>query len=87
MANHNGNTTAKNDIDELRDNAKHVVEQAQDKVGEIKDKVLSAKADVVTKGNDLLAQATKLIKDNPFAAVGVAFGVGYLLMRVTRIGR
>jgi ElaB/YqjD/DUF883 family membrane-anchored ribosome-binding protein len=84
MANQNPTTTAKNDIDGIRDSAKHLVEDAQDKVGEIKDKVLSAKDTAVSKGEDLLAQARNFIVDNPFAAVGAAFGIGYVFMRIFR---
>jgi ElaB/YqjD/DUF883 family membrane-anchored ribosome-binding protein len=54
-----------------------VVKQAED-----------AKDIVVDRGGDLVVALSKAIKKNPLAAVGIAFGVGYLAMRfVPLIGR
>jgi ElaB/YqjD/DUF883 family membrane-anchored ribosome-binding protein len=47
-------------------------------------KAIDAKDLVVHSGAGALNAVTKTIKDHPIAAVGVAFGFGYLAMRFVR---
>ena len=71
-------------MDNLKDKAKHLVEQGQEKAGELKDVLVGAKDKVMSKGSDLISSSRNLIVDNPFAAVGIAFGIGYVAMRIFR---
>ena len=79
--NKNGNTSG---LDSLKDNVKNLVDQGQEKVSAIKDRVIDVKEQAVTRGNALMDQATVYIKANPLKAVGIAFGIGYIGMRLFR---
>jgi ElaB/YqjD/DUF883 family membrane-anchored ribosome-binding protein len=71
-------------IDSLRDTMKGVVEQGSQKVDAIKTKVVEIKDQAVSRGGDLLSSTASLIKAHPIKSVAVAFGVGYLGMRLFR---
>jgi ElaB/YqjD/DUF883 family membrane-anchored ribosome-binding protein len=79
----NGNGTAA-PLDSIRDSVKGLVEQGHDKVNAIKDAASDLQHKVTDGGGKAIDNASKLIKDHPFAAVGIAFGVGYILMRMFR---
>jgi ElaB/YqjD/DUF883 family membrane-anchored ribosome-binding protein len=84
MAERNGTTTATSGVDSLKDSVKHLVEQGQDKVGELKTKFFDVKDRVMTEGSSLLSSSRAWIRDNPLMAIGIAFGVGYFGMRIFR---
>jgi ElaB/YqjD/DUF883 family membrane-anchored ribosome-binding protein len=87
MSERNGTSTtatASSSIDNLKDRVNHLVEQGQEKAGDIKNAIVDAKDKVVSTGSSFIASARNLIVDHPFAAVGVAFGVGYVAMRIFR---
>lgn len=71
-------------IDSLTDSVKGLVDQGQERVDALKTKVVDLKDEAMTRGNALLDGATDYIQANPFKAVGIAFGIGYLAMRVFR---
>ncbi len=71
-------------FDALKDKAKGIVEQGQEKVGELKTKVVEAKEQVMARGGAFLDRATAMIKANPLKSVAIAFGVGYIGMRIFR---
>ncbi len=83
----NGTTspaTPSGSIDNIKDSVKHLVEQGQEKAGAIKHALLDAKDKVVSTSSSFMTSTRNLITDNPFAAVGIAFGVGYVAMRIFR---
>lgn len=82
--NKNGTTGLDSLKDNVKDNVKNIVDQGQEKVAAIKDRVIDVKDQAVTKGNAVLDQATTFIKANPLKAVGIAFGIGYIGMRLFR---
>lgn len=71
-------------IDSLKETVKGLVDQGAHKVDAIKTKVIEAKDQAYTRGSDVLDRATLLIKAHPIKAVAVAFGAGYLGMRLFR---
>lgn len=83
--NGNGNTTAFDDkLDSIKESVKGLVDQGHEKVDAIKAKAIDVKDEAFTRGNALVDGATDLIKAHPFKAVGVAFAVGYIGMRLFR---
>ncbi len=89
MSNSNGKTpTATADFDERFDALKHSVRDltdlGRDKLGDLKDRAVDAKSHAFDEVGALIARAGKLIKQHPIAAVGIAFGIGYIAMRVMR---
>jgi ElaB/YqjD/DUF883 family membrane-anchored ribosome-binding protein len=79
----NGTTTStvQEDLDKtlasLRAAAKDIMDLGQHRVAAAKDKVVGS-------GMALFESARHLIAANPFAAIGIAFGVGFIAMRLLR---
>ena len=71
-------------LESLKEKAKDFVEQGSGKVEEIKHRVVDVKDKAVARGSAFLDQATDLIKANPLKSVAIAFGVGYIGMRLFR---
>jgi ElaB/YqjD/DUF883 family membrane-anchored ribosome-binding protein len=71
-------------LDNLKDKAKGFVDQGAEKVDEIKHRVVEVKEQAMAKGSAFLDRATTMIKANPLKSVAVAFGVGYIGMRIFR---
>jgi ElaB/YqjD/DUF883 family membrane-anchored ribosome-binding protein len=71
-------------IDTLKEKAKGFVDQGQEKVEQIKSRVVEVKDQAMAKGNAFLDRATEMIRANPLKSVAIAFGVGYIGMRLFR---
>ena len=71
-------------IDSIKEAVKGLVDQGAQKAEAIKTKVVEAKDQAFTRGTDVLDRATALIKTHPIKAVAVAFGAGYIGMRLFR---
>jgi ElaB/YqjD/DUF883 family membrane-anchored ribosome-binding protein len=71
-------------IDSLKDTVKGYVDQGAQKVDELKTKIVEAKDEAITRGNNLLDRAAEMVRAHPLRSVGIAFGAGYLLMRLFR---
>ena len=75
---------AKDQAQQLKEQVRDLVGAGQEKVDEIKTKVLDAKDKVVDKAGTMRTDLEGRIKSNPLAAVGIAFGIGYFAMRIFR---
>ena len=82
--NETGNNGMDGKIDSIKDSVKGFVETGHEKVDQIKAKAIDVKEQAMTRGNALLDQTCDLIKAHPLKSVGVAFGVGYIGMRLLR---
>ena len=82
--NGNGTTVAPHRLDSIRDSVKGLVDQGHDKVNAIKGKVVDLQSKAKDQGGKAFDKASELIKAHPFAAIGIAFGVGYIAMRLVR---
>ena len=81
----NGNANVMNEkLGAIKDKVKGLVDQGEEKVDQIKHKVIDVKDQAVTRGSAILDRAETFIKANPLKAVGIAFGFGYLGMRLIR---
>jgi ElaB/YqjD/DUF883 family membrane-anchored ribosome-binding protein len=74
-------------LDTLKGAVKGLVDQGVQKVDALKNKVVEAKQEAITRGSDILERVTDLIKAHPIKAVAIAFGAGYLGMRLFRFRR
>ena len=50
----------------------------------VANKAIGAKDLVVDSGSNALSAFTKVIKNRPIAAIGIAFGLGFVAMRLVR---
>src|SRR5438270_9072128 len=71
-------------VGELKENVRGLVEQGQDKVNELKTKVVEVKDQAMQRGGALLDSVRDNIKMHPLTSIGIAFGVGYFAMRIFR---
>lgn len=71
-------------IDALAANLKHLVEQMATTAAEVKGRTIDIKQQTSSKASSLAARAARVIQDHPIAAIGVAFGAGYLVVRLIR---
>lgn len=79
----NSKTTG-NGMDSIKEGVKGLVDQGQQKVEEIKNRVVEVKDQAMSRGTQALDRVTDFIKANPLKAVGIAFGAGYIGMRIFR---
>ena len=71
-------------IDHLKDSVRGLADIGSERAGDLKHKVVYAKDTAVSTVESYLGQAKKLIIANPLASVGIAFGIGYVAMRIVR---
>jgi ElaB/YqjD/DUF883 family membrane-anchored ribosome-binding protein len=71
-------------MDSLKETVKGLVDQGAQKVDQIKNKVVEAKDQAYTRGSDVLDRTAAMIKAHPIKAVAIAFGAGYIGMRLFR---
>jgi ElaB/YqjD/DUF883 family membrane-anchored ribosome-binding protein len=71
-------------LDSIRDSVKGYVERGAQKADAIKSKVVEAKDEAMTRGSDMLDRLASMVRAHPLKAVGIAFGAGYIGMRLFR---
>lgn len=71
-------------IDALAANLKHLVEQVAATAAEVKGRTIDIRQQTSAKASSLASRAARVIQDHPIAAIGIAFGAGYLVMRLVR---
>jgi len=71
-------------IDQIKDTVKGFVDQGAQRVDQLKNKVVDVKDQALSRGNDLVDHVADLVKAHPLKAVAIAFGAGYLGMRLFR---
>jgi ElaB/YqjD/DUF883 family membrane-anchored ribosome-binding protein len=86
--NKNGITDTANRVDDkvdsIKEAVKGLVDQGAQRVDALKNKAFEAKDQVIDRGGDMLDNLTSIIKANPIKAVAIAFGAGYIGMRLFR---
>lgn len=63
------------------------LEVVKEKLLDVKNKVIEAKNKVVMRGNVTVEKTRTFVSARPLTAIAIAFGVGYIGMRVTRLFR
>ncbi len=79
-----GSESLEDRIDSLKDSVRGLADVGSERVSDIKHKVVDAKDTAVSTVESYLGRAKFLIIANPLAAVGIAFGIGYVAMRIVR---
>lgn len=83
--NKNGTTGALDDrMGNLKESVRNLVDASGERASQIKDRLYDAKDVAVDKGSAAIGRVSALVKEHPFAAIGIAFGVGYLAIRMLR---
>lgn len=71
-------------VESIKDAVKGLVDQGAQKVDAIKNRVVEVKDQAIHRGGDVLDRATEMIKAHPIKSVAIAFGAGYIGMRLFR---
>lgn len=71
-------------IDHLKDSVKGFVEGAEHRAEAVKHRAIEVKNEAIVRGGALVGRAARTVRANPLAAVGIAFGLGYMGMRLFR---
>ena len=80
----NGSAAFEKRLDSLKESMRNLVDAGGERAGQLKHKAIDVKDSVVENGGAALKRVGSLIKEHPIAALGIAFGVGYIAMRVLR---
>lgn len=78
------NGTADTKLDSLKSSMRHIADIGGERAGQIKDKAMDVKDAVVKNGSKAIKASGSWIKEHPFIAIGIGFGVGYLVVRMVR---
>ena len=83
--NKNGTSSALDDrMGNLKDSVRNLVDAGGERANQIKDRLVDAKDVAFDKGSEALGRVSALVKEHPIAAIGIAFGIGYLAVRMLR---
>lgn len=67
----------------LTDSVQALLQQGAQTIDAVKARVADVADEARTARSKLVDRATQLVQERPFTALGVAFGAGYLAMRIT----
>jgi ElaB/YqjD/DUF883 family membrane-anchored ribosome-binding protein len=85
MISKNGSTDFESSrLDALKESVGGLVDSGKERAAALKGKAIEGKDAVVRGGSKAINVVGGLIKEHPIAAIGIAFGVGYLAMRLIR---
>ena len=71
-------------IDSIASSLKSAADQLSNAAASARDHASEVTSHAASRASLLGARASKAIMDHPIAALGIAFGAGYLLMRLIR---
>jgi ElaB/YqjD/DUF883 family membrane-anchored ribosome-binding protein len=71
-------------LDSLKENVRNLVDAGSERAAQLKDRAVGAKDTLVENGEVALNRISALIKAHPIAAIGIAFSVGYVAIRMLR---
>ncbi|NVB79891.1 MAG: hypothetical protein HOV81_15955 [Kofleriaceae bacterium] len=80
----NGSASASHRLDSLKQSVRNLVDAGGERAGQVKKKAIDVKDTVFENSSEALTRAGSLIKEHPIAAIAIAFGVGYLTVRLLR---
>jgi ElaB/YqjD/DUF883 family membrane-anchored ribosome-binding protein len=69
-------------LDSLKESMRNLVDMGGERANALKDRMSGVKDSVVAGSKTGARKLGGMIKDHPFIAIGVAFGVGYVVMRI-----
>jgi len=82
--NKNGTSELDDRMGNLKDSVRNLVDAGGERANQIKERLAGAKDVAFDKGSAALDRASALVKEHPIAAIGIAFGIGYLAVRMLR---
>jgi len=71
-------------MDSLRESMRGLVGFSSERADALKERLREATDTFMEKGDTAVRRIVELVKQHPVASLGVAFGVGYLVVRIAR---
>lgn len=84
MQKHGSGSSYESRLDSIREGVRNLVDAGGERASHFKDRAVDAKDTLLGNSEAALSRVAALIKEYPFAALGIAFGAGYIAMRVLR---
>jgi ElaB/YqjD/DUF883 family membrane-anchored ribosome-binding protein len=78
------NNIVEEKLDSIRDSVKGFVDRGAQKADAIKHKVVEAKDEAMHRGSESLDRLASMVRAHPLKSIGIAFGIGYIGMRLFR---
>lgn len=79
-----GNTgTQKPQFDRMSETAHSAVDRAVETAEQIAERIGAGSDDLLAVKDDYIESARKYVRENPFAAIGIALAAGYLFGKIT----
>ena len=67
----------------ISDSVQTLVDQGAETIDQIKARVSAVTDDAKTRGTEIYDRTSVLVRDNPIKSLAIAFGLGYIAMRIT----
>ncbi len=80
----NGTASLESRLDSLKGSVRNLVDAGGERADQIKHRAIDVKDTVVENGEVAFRKVGSLVKDHPFVAIGIAFGIGYIAVRLAR---
>jgi len=81
----NGSASAiESRIDSLKESVRNLVDASSERADQMKSRAIDLKDSVVDNGEVALQKAGSFIKEHPLAAIGGAFVIGYIAVRLIK---
>lgn len=71
-------------LDSIREGVRNLVDAGGERASHFKDRAVDAKDSLFGNSEAAVDRVATLIKEHPFAALGIAFSAGYVAMRLMR---
>jgi len=71
-------------FESIKESVRGLVDRGGERAGRIRNRVMEVTDQAKVRGNDALSKTTEFIRANPLKSVGIAFGLGYIGMRLFR---
>jgi ElaB/YqjD/DUF883 family membrane-anchored ribosome-binding protein len=79
-----GQGTLEQRFESIKESVRGLVDRGGERAERIRNRVVEVTDQAKVRGNDVLSRTTELIRANPLKAVAIAFGLGYIGMRLFR---
>jgi ElaB/YqjD/DUF883 family membrane-anchored ribosome-binding protein len=80
----NGSANLDNRLDSLKESVRNLVDAGGERAGQLKNRAIDAKDSIVENSGVAIRKVSDLVKEHPIAAIAIAFGVGYIAIRMLR---
>ncbi len=84
MQKHGSGSSHESRLDSIREGVRNLVDAGGERASHFKDRAVDAKDTLFDNSEAALSRIGALIKEHPFAALGIAFSAGYIAMRLIR---